>query len=77
MSDPSYTRVAALKTAELLREHLAKNGISLAFDDELAPPSSSPLGQPLEADGVRVGNRFCILPMEGWDGTRRRRAAAS
>jgi 2,4-dienoyl-CoA reductase-like NADH-dependent reductase (Old Yellow Enzyme family) len=20
-------------------------------------------------DGVRVGNRFCILPMEGWDGT--------
>ena len=21
-------------------------------------------------DGVRVGNRFCILPMEGWDGTR-------
>ena len=20
-------------------------------------------------DGRRVGNRFCILPMEGWDGT--------
>jgi 2,4-dienoyl-CoA reductase-like NADH-dependent reductase (Old Yellow Enzyme family) len=19
---------------------------------------------------VRVGNRFCVLPMEGWDGTR-------
>ena len=21
-------------------------------------------------NGVRVGNRFCVLPMEGWDGTR-------
>src|SRR5205085_1243019 len=25
--------------------------------------------QPLIVDGTRVGNRFCILPMEGWDGT--------
>ena len=24
---------------------------------------------PIAVDGVRVGNRFCILPMEGWDGT--------
>jgi NADPH2 dehydrogenase len=23
----------------------------------------------MDVDGVRVGNRFCILPMEGWDGT--------
>ena len=29
----------------------------------------SPLAQPIDVDGVRVGNRFCILPMEGWDGT--------
>jgi 2,4-dienoyl-CoA reductase-like NADH-dependent reductase (Old Yellow Enzyme family) len=28
------------------------------------------LGRPIDVDGVRVGNRFCILPMEGWDGTR-------
>src|SRR5690606_24728646 len=28
-----------------------------------------PLAQPLEVDGRRVGNRFCILPMEGWDAT--------
>ena len=32
-------------------------------------PAESPLARPFEIDGVRVGNRFCILPMEGWDGT--------
>ena len=68
MSD--YPRVAALKTAAAFRAHLERSGIALAFDETLAAPGDSPLAQPIEADGVRVGNRFCILPMEGWDGTR-------
>ena len=29
----------------------------------------SPLARPIDVDGRPVGNRFCILPMEGWDGT--------
>jgi 2,4-dienoyl-CoA reductase-like NADH-dependent reductase (Old Yellow Enzyme family) len=61
--------VAALRTAQALRAHLAQAGIALAFDDALEPPASSPFSRPFELDGVRVGNRFCILPMEGWDGT--------
>jgi 2,4-dienoyl-CoA reductase-like NADH-dependent reductase (Old Yellow Enzyme family) len=62
--------MASLKTASALRSHLERSGIPLAFDDALAAPESSPLAQPIEVGGVRVGNRFCILPMEGWDGTR-------
>jgi len=65
----TYTRVASLKTAAAFRAHLVGAGIPLEFDDELAPPASSPLAQPFERDGVHVGNRFCMLPMEGWDGT--------
>lgn len=65
----SFPRVASLKTAAKLREHLTRSGIPLEFDDELLPPSASPLARPLEVDGVQVGNRFCVLPMEGWDGT--------
>jgi NADPH2 dehydrogenase len=65
-----YPRIATLKTASAFRGHLDRNGIPLAFDDALATPSETPLARPLEMDGVRVGNRFCILPMEGWDGTR-------
>jgi 2,4-dienoyl-CoA reductase-like NADH-dependent reductase (Old Yellow Enzyme family) len=65
----TYPRIATLKTADAFRAHLTASGIPLAFDDRLAAPAASPLAQPIEVDGVRVGNRFCILPMEGWDGT--------
>jgi 2,4-dienoyl-CoA reductase-like NADH-dependent reductase (Old Yellow Enzyme family) len=65
----TYPRIAALKTAEAFRAHLRASGIPLEFDDRLAAPAASPLARPIEVDGVRVGNRFCILPMEGWDGT--------
>jgi 2,4-dienoyl-CoA reductase-like NADH-dependent reductase (Old Yellow Enzyme family) len=62
-------RVATLRTAEAFRRHLRDASIPLDFDDTLAPPGESPLARPLEKDGLRAGNRFCILPMEGWDGT--------
>src|SRR6185295_5690590 len=65
----TYPRIATLKTAGAFRAHLVASGIPLAFDDRLAAPADSPLARPIEVDGVRVGNRFCILPMEGWDGT--------
>src|SRR5262245_3963201 len=65
----TYPRIATLKTAEAFRAHLTASGIPLAFDDVLAPPGESPLARSIEVNGVRVGNRFCILPMEGWDGT--------
>jgi 2,4-dienoyl-CoA reductase-like NADH-dependent reductase (Old Yellow Enzyme family) len=68
MSD-SYPRVAALKTAAKFREHLTRSVIPLEFDDVLMPPGETPLARSFELDGVRVGNRFCVLPMEGWDGT--------
>jgi NADPH2 dehydrogenase len=64
----TFPKIASLKTAAAFREHLTRSGIPLSFDDAITLPS--PLGDPIEVDGVRVGNRFCILPMEGWDGTR-------
>ncbi len=69
MPDPGFVRVATLRTPEAFRRHLDAISASLPFDPVLLPPGSSPLGRPLEADGLRVGNRFCVLPMEGWDGT--------
>ena len=39
--------------------------------------AASPLAQPLAAARMRAGNRFCILPMEGWDGTTRRKTVGS
>jgi 2,4-dienoyl-CoA reductase-like NADH-dependent reductase (Old Yellow Enzyme family) len=62
-----YPRVASLKTPEAFRSHLDRSRIPLQFDDALEP--NGPLAQPIEVDGHPIGNRFCILPMEGWDGT--------
>jgi 2,4-dienoyl-CoA reductase-like NADH-dependent reductase (Old Yellow Enzyme family) len=69
MGDPGFVRVATLRTAEAFRRHLRAGGIALDFDESLASPGECPFAQPLAADGLRAGNRFCILPMEGWDGT--------
>jgi NADPH2 dehydrogenase len=69
MSTTGWTRVASLRTPAAFRDHLAAAGIDLPFDDALAPAGESPLARPIEAGGLRSGNRFCILPMEGWDGT--------
>ena len=69
MADPGWVRVATLRSPDAFRRHLEAGGIPLAFDDALATPSDSPFARPLEADGLRAGNRFCVLPMEGWDGT--------
>ena len=77
MSADRFPRVASFKTAAAFRAHLAGLDIPLQFEDDLAKPEDSPLADPLEVDGVRIGNRFCILPMEGWDGTTRRASRAS
>ncbi len=64
-----YRRIATLKTAEAFAAHLAWLGLPLAFDRELITGPSAPLHRPYDLGGFRIGNRLCILPMEGWDGT--------
>jgi 2,4-dienoyl-CoA reductase-like NADH-dependent reductase (Old Yellow Enzyme family) len=64
-----YRRVASLRSADQLQAHLAGLGVSLPIHAHRAG-EPDPLAQPCAiGDGVAVGNRFCIQPMEGWDGT--------
>jgi NADPH2 dehydrogenase len=63
-----YPRVASL-SAEAFRDRLAALGVELPFDDVVTPAPEGPLARPLSAGGFTIGNRFAILPMEGWDGT--------
>ena len=65
----SFPRIATLKTAEEFQDHLRSLSIPLPFDGALETGSYSPLGKPLRRNSGVIGNRFCILPMEGWDGT--------
>ena len=62
-------RVASLKTAADFRDALARCGADLDFDESIAQGPEAPLARPFAHQGRVVGNRFAILPMEGWDGT--------
>jgi hypothetical protein len=65
-----YPRIARFRTVADLREHLAKINAPIPLDDSvLSARAGSPLAAPIEIGGHRVGNRWCIHPMEGWDAT--------
>src|SRR3974390_3875170 len=65
-------RIASLKSVAAFRQHVASLGLDLPCEDEIAIGSTSPLAQPIpdvSVNGKRIGNRYAVQPMEGWDGT--------
>ena len=66
----AYPRIASFKSHADFAGRLAELGINLPSDASLLSGQDSPLAQPILLDGFTIGNRFCILPMEGWDGTK-------
>ncbi len=65
----AYPRISTFKTVEQFCARLRELGLDLPVDAQVIAGSSGPLGQPLQSQAGKIGNRFCILPMEGWDGT--------
>ena len=66
------TRIASLKTVADFRHHVAALGIELPCEDAIVAGSASPLVQPITnvtISGKRIGNRWAVHPMEGWDAT--------
>ena len=67
----NYPRIVMLKTAEEFINETKKLGVQIPFDQVVDPAPHGALAQPFFLpDGRKIGNRFCVLPMEGWDGTR-------
>ena len=66
-----FTKVAQLKTVEDFRDNLQQLAIELPVDDEIQTAAQeSPMASPLSIGDFRIGNRWCIHPMEGWDANR-------
>ncbi|MFM9058776.1 MAG: NADH:flavin oxidoreductase [Planctomycetaceae bacterium] len=64
----NFPRIARFRTAADLRRHCAAIAAPIPLDDEaLSAAAGSPLAAPIDVGGRRVGNRWCIHPMEGWD----------
>ncbi len=60
-------RVATLRSGDDLHAHCRTVGADLPFDATVLSGADSPLAQPLVYRDRTIGNRFSILPMEGWD----------
>jgi 2,4-dienoyl-CoA reductase-like NADH-dependent reductase (Old Yellow Enzyme family) len=69
MSHVPIVRIPTLRTVADFRNHIAKLGIDLQAEDAIVQGTSSPLAQPLRWGDRVIGNRWCVHPMEGWDGT--------
>jgi NADPH2 dehydrogenase len=63
-------RVGALRTAQSFRDYLEQIDADIRLDEQLQAGPGAPLARPYRlTNGFVIGNRFCALPMEGWDGT--------
>ena len=65
----AFRRIATLKSADDLDAYLTSLGVDLPFDRDVVSGAESLFAKPFTINGFVIGNRFSILPMEGWDGT--------
>ena len=62
-----YAKAGSLDGVVGFRKHIATLGLDMPCDDIVEAGPGSPLAQPLAFEGMTVGNRLGIHPMEGWD----------
>ena len=69
MAITAYRKIGSLKTVADFLSYVDELGVSIPFDKEVESGAGAVLNQPIQFQGRTIGNRFCVLPMEGWDGT--------
>ena len=69
MSGRTYTPIGGIRSVADFKAHVESLRLSIPCDSEIESGAESPLAQPMDFNGKKIGNRFCIHPMEGWDGT--------
>ncbi len=65
----NYPKIAKLKTPAQFADHCRQLQTPFPIEEALESAPTSPLAAPIKTQSHHIGNRFCILPMEGWDGT--------
>ncbi|HEY8668708.1 MAG TPA: hypothetical protein VIL86_18820, partial [Tepidisphaeraceae bacterium] len=70
MPQDPIPKVGHFKDIAAFAQHVQSLGLDIPMDARvLSAAEGSPLAQPIDVGGFIVGNRWCIHPMEGWDGT--------
>ena len=62
-----YPKAGSLDGVTGFRNYMQTLGLDMPCDDIVAGGPNSPLGSPLEVDGMTIGHRLAVQPMEGWD----------
>ena len=65
----TFPRISSFKTAADFQRRLSELHLDLPFVEQLDTSADNIAGQSLSSVAGPIGNRYCILPMEGWDGT--------
>ncbi|MFA6998555.1 MAG: hypothetical protein WC198_05300 [Victivallaceae bacterium] len=63
----SYRKISTLKSLTEFSDYAGQFGFELNCDEVRTSKQVSALGQSIEYQNHVIGNRWCILPMEGWD----------
>ncbi len=69
-----YPKAGSLDGVSGFRSYVQSLGLDMPCDDIVSGGPNSPLGSPLEFDGMKIGHRLAVQPMEGWDCRDRRPA---
>ena len=62
-------RLTSIKSPAAFRDRMNALSLDLPIDETILKSEESPLAQSIDLGGFKVGNRYCIHPMEGWDAT--------
>ena len=62
-----YPKAGSLEGVNGFRSYVQSLGLDMPCDDLVASGPGSPLGAPFEVEGMTIGNRLGVHPMEGWD----------
>src|SRR6266481_5020217 len=69
MSETKMLRIGGVKNIAQFAEHLRALQLRIPCDSGILLGAESPLFSMVSRGSIKIGNRFAINPMEGWDGT--------
>jgi len=62
-----YPKAGSFDGVSGFRSYVQSLGLDMPCDDIVSGGPNSPLGSPLDFDGMTIGHRLAVQPMEGWD----------
>src|SRR5882672_2668677 len=69
MSEAKILRIGSVKNVAQFAEQLRALRLRIPCDSGILLGAESPLFSTVSRGRIKIGNRFAINPMEGWDGT--------